>query len=369
MTEEKKHLTDGSRIIVESAARSGADVFIGYPITPANLLYLYSSRRFPAILPAPDEITTLQWMAGFSAAGKMPVTATSYPGLALMIESIGMAFMMELPMLIILVQRLGPATGSATCGAQGDIFLLNGINSGGYHVPTFCISDFNDCWKLTSEAVKTALNLRTPVILLTSKEVIMTLQDFALESLEEIKPFEKPVYGEKESFVPYLPKDDMVPHFLHVGNPDHQVRITASTHDHRAALQHSTPEAVKNTKRLREKMIHNLSKYTYFDYEENGRERLVFSFDVSSNASREAVKEMRKKGNKVSLLIAKTLFPIPDEYIEIIEKHKRTVIVEENLTGQYRELLLGRAGRKGVSGVNQIAKLISPKEIAAEVTK
>ena len=63
-------LTDGSRLITESCVRAGADVFIGYPITPANLLYLYAAQRFPKMLAAPDEITTLQWMAGFSAAGQ-----------------------------------------------------------------------------------------------------------------------------------------------------------------------------------------------------------------------------------------------------------------------------------------------------------
>ena len=120
-------LLDGSRLIVEALARAGADAYVGYPITPASLIYTYSSRRFPAALPAPDEITALQWMAGLAAAGHLPVTATSFPGFALMVESINMAYMMELPMLIILVQRLGPATGTATAGAQGDLLLLNGL--------------------------------------------------------------------------------------------------------------------------------------------------------------------------------------------------------------------------------------------------
>ena len=115
---EKRLIMDGSKLIVESLVRSGGDVFIGYPITPANLLYSYSHERFPIFFAAPDEITTLQWMCGFSSVGKFPVTATSFPGFALMLESLNMAYMMELPMLIVLAQRLGPATGSATCGAQ-----------------------------------------------------------------------------------------------------------------------------------------------------------------------------------------------------------------------------------------------------------
>ncbi|HDS08652.1 MAG TPA: hypothetical protein ENN73_00365, partial [Firmicutes bacterium] len=104
MQETKKSkmaFIDGSMLIIESIVNAGGDVYIGYPITPANLLYLYSSKLFKFMLPAPDEITTLQWMSGFAATGKIPVTATSFPGLALMVESINMAYMMELPMVII----------------------------------------------------------------------------------------------------------------------------------------------------------------------------------------------------------------------------------------------------------------------------
>lgn len=76
-------LIDGSRLITEACVRAGAEVFIGYPITPANLLYSYARSRYPAMLAAPDEITTLQWMSGFSAAGRLPVTATSFPDIPL----------------------------------------------------------------------------------------------------------------------------------------------------------------------------------------------------------------------------------------------------------------------------------------------
>ncbi len=95
-------LIDGSRLIIEALARGGADVYVGYPITPSNWLYAYARQRFPVFLPAPDEISALQWAAGFAATGKFPVTATSFPGFALMLETVNMAYMMELPLLIIL---------------------------------------------------------------------------------------------------------------------------------------------------------------------------------------------------------------------------------------------------------------------------
>lgn len=264
----KTAFIDGSRLMIEGAVRAGAEVFVGYPITPANLLYAYSSRRFPVVLPAPDEITTLQWMSGFSAAGRFPVTATSYPGLALMIESIGMAFMMELPMLVILVQRLGPATGTATCGAQGDLALLHGINSGGQPIPTLCPSDMDDCYDLSARAVGLALRLRCPVILVSSKEMVMTLRSYDLSGLAPVNPAPREYYRGTAPFLPYAAGPDGVPPFLPVGNREHQVRFTASTHERNASLQHSTPEALENTRRLREKTEGNLGEYTLFDYDD-----------------------------------------------------------------------------------------------------
>jgi len=360
-------LLDGSRLIAESCVRAGADVFIGYPVTPANLLYLYGFQRFPVALAAPDEITTLQWMAGFSAAGKLPVTATSFPGFALMVESINMAYMMELPMVIILTQRLGPSTGTATCGAQGELLLLNGLISGGYPIPTLCISNLKDCWEMSANALLIAVKLRTPVILLTSKEMVMTLQSFDLATLPEIKPVPRNFYEAEESYQSYKPRKNFVPPFLPVDNNQHQVRLTASTHDSSGILQHSTKEALANTFRLQKKMVQNLSEFTYYDLDEDEAKTIIVSYGVTSLAAREAVRILREKGISVSLLIVKTLFPMPPIYCQILEKYNRVVIAEENLNGQLQQILFGNSGRAGVSGVNAIGKMITPEEIVKEV--
>jgi 2-oxoglutarate/2-oxoacid ferredoxin oxidoreductase subunit alpha len=265
-----RSLVDASRLIIESMARAGADAFIGYPITPANLLYQYGSQRMPLMLAAPDEITTLQWMAGLSATGKVPITATSFPGYALMIESINMAFMMELPMVIILVQRLGPATGTATCGAQGDLSLLRGHISGGHPLPVLCTSSFEDCWTLSAKAVELAIKMRTPVVLLTSKEEIMTSKSFDLESLPEIKPGSKKILRFEAAMAVINPTSQpiLVPDFLPVTQSKHQVRINASTHDQMGILQHSNDESMANTQRLEDKIRQKAFEYTLYDLDE-----------------------------------------------------------------------------------------------------
>ncbi|MCX6294665.1 MAG: hypothetical protein NTX97_01135 [Bacteroidetes bacterium] len=365
---ENQLIMDGSELIIESLARSGADVFIGYPITPANLLYSNSLERFPSFFAAPDEISALQWMCGFSTTGKFPVTATSFPGFALMLESVNMAYMMELPMLIILVQRLGPATGSATCGAQGDLALLTGAISGGFSLPVISVSSMKDCWELSHNAMKMAIDLRTPVVLLTSKEEIMTLASFAISQLSEINLLERKQYSGAETFVPYKTNETLVPDFLPVGDKKNQVRYTASTHDQKGIIQNTSKEAIDNTKRLELKHQKNLKHHLYYEYDgEKGANTLLISYGITASASREAVKNLREQGEKVSLLIPKTLLPVAPEYFDIIEKYNKIVIAEENLSGQYRKILFGEFGNKKVSGVNGIAEMITPARITEVV--
>ena len=359
---------DSSRLIVESLAQAGADAFVGYPITPANLIYLYASQRFPVFTAAPDEITTLQWMSGHAAAGGIPVTATSFPGYALMIEGINMAFMMELPMVIILVQRLGPATGTATMGAQGDISLLQGTISGGMALPSFSISSPSDCWELSAKAVEVAVAYRTPVVIFTSKEEVMTMYSFNRDELSPIQKVERKMYDSDAPYIPYLPDENLIPPFLPVTSNRHQVRLTASTHDTRGIIQNSNPEALENTIRLHRKVVEHITDYTYYELdEEAGSGTLIVSFGITTQAAREAVQELRRNGVKVSLLITKTLLPVPPPYYEICSRYRHVVFAEENLTGQYRQMMFGCKSPGHIRGVNAFGKMIMPETIQQEV--
>lgn len=368
MSSSRWTLIDGSRLVTESLVQAGADAFVGYPITPASWIYQYASKRFPVALAAPDEITTLQWMSGLAAAGHLPVTSTSFPGLALMVESINMAYMMELPMVIVLVQRLGPATGTATAGAQGDVQLVASLISGGYPLPVFCISEFADCWSLPPQALQTAVEARTPVILLTSKEMVMTQRDLDLATLPPVEPVTRRFYQGGEAYQPYAaPPDLPVPPFLPVGQGKHQVRLTASTHDCRGIIQHTSPEAMANTRRLQTK-VETLTPALYELDEQENAETLVVAYDVTAEAARDAVADLRRGGFPVSLFVPKTLWPIPSQYDAIFARYKRIVIAEENLQGQWTRLLFGHRLPPHVRTVTSVGSMIPPAAIAREVT-
>ena len=356
--------TDASLLITEAAVRAGADVFIGYPITPSNRFYQYASKRFPSFLAGPDEITVMQWMSGLSAAGKFPVTATAFPGLALMTEGINMAYAIELPMLIIITQRLGPSTGSATTGAEGDLMFLKGLISGFYPVPVISHSGFDDAWELTYEAIKLAYKLKTPVVLLTSKELVMTNKSFDLAQLSEIEPVPKFSSRIPEPFLTYKSGDEMVPAYIPVGNDNYQIRLNSSTHNDEGMIRKNDTESMANTRRLNDKYIKRIAEFTFYelDHGENS-ENLIISYGISSEASRDAVEEIRLGGEKISLLIVKTLLPVPPVIPEIISRYKSVTFVEENLTGIYCDIIYGQNIPDHIKKVNKIGNLISPSEI------
>jgi 2-oxoglutarate ferredoxin oxidoreductase subunit alpha len=200
--------------------------------------------------------------------------------------------------------------------------------------------------------------------------MVMTRVSYDWSELPEIAPAERRQYDGAAPYLPYEPKEDLIPDFLPVGQTQHQVRLTASTHDKSGIIQNMLPEAIENTKRLQSKLDLHLPEYTFFDLdEEDGAETLVVSYGITAQASREAVKLLRETGKKVSLLVAKTLLPTPGEYVVTCDKYDRVVVAEENLNGRLRSLLYGARGRKGLTGVNGIAKMVSPLQIVEEVLR
>ncbi len=361
--EKKEVILDDSRVIMEALAQAGADAYIGYPITPSSAMYLHASTRYPYMLPAPDEISTLQYMSGLSIVGHIPVSATSFPGFALMLESLNMAYMLELPMVIILTQRLGPSTGTATGGAQGDIALLHGMISGGHPVPVLCPSSIEDCWFLSPKAVEIAVKLRTPVIILSSKERATTSRNFDVSTLPPIKPIARKYYDKKEPYVPYKTDDSLIPDFLPVTTNQHQVRMTSSTHDQKGIIQHTNEESMQNTMRLEKKILKYIDDYCYYEHIQNKSDSLIVSYGVTANAAEEASKLLSKENKKVDVLIVKTLLPVPTSIYDLITRYKKVVFAEDNINGQFAKIIYGERMPNHVTYVGSIGKMLSPEDI------
>ena len=360
-------------MLAEGALAAGCRFFAGYPITPASEIYEVMMRELPAggglALSAPDEISSLCYCVGASLRGLKAMTATSGPGWALMIETVQYALMTETPVVVAMVQRLGPSTGGATQGAQGDIWLTEFSNSGGYTLPMFSPSNAAECYELAVHAFNWSERLRTPVVLLSDKEAGMTTEVVDDDAIEVPSLVNRKKATAKADYAPYGFDDPAdVPAFAAVGG-EIKVTVTGSAHDHRGRLLKNSPQVLKVLQHLQRKLEAHAEEMALVKPDLDPQARaLLISYGVTARAARQAVSKLRSEGSRISFLQIQTLFPIPRRWLDWASASVDTVYVaEENLTGQYRAALAPFLSGKRVYGINKIGKLISPGEIAGAV--
>lgn len=370
---KKRLFTDGATLLSTGALKAGVDFFAGYPITPASPIHAAMVKAGIA-LSAPDEITALQYLTGASINGRKAMTATSGPGYLLMAEGIGAALAMEVPLTVVLVQRLGPATGSATKNAQGDILMAEHIISGGFPLPVLCPSSIEDCHEMAVHAVNCAEALRTPVVLLTEKDMITRRRSvdpllLTIPPLVERSRYE----GMPEHYLPYGTLDEKgVPAFLPLDGAAAQMRYTASTHDEKAVLRSFSEKVRPVTERLFTKGDPSL-------YPKSGKDIypgagiLVISYGFTSYAAKIAVNTLRHRGTAASSMQIRTLFPIlEDDIRSALSDVREVLIVEENHTGLYRKALLAEDVFRGsdvraVTSISAMGRSITSGEIVSKI--
>jgi 2-oxoglutarate ferredoxin oxidoreductase subunit alpha len=369
---EAPQLVSGNRMVALGALAAGCRFFSGYPITPSSEIYQVMMEELPRpeykglALAAPDEITALCYCVGASMAGSLAMTATSGPGWCLMIETVQYAVMTETPLVVAVVQRLGPSTGGATQGAQGDVLLTQFFTSGGYTVPVFAPASARECYELAQAAFYWSERLRTPVVLLSDKEVGMTLESVDMNDLPERPRFRRARIRDAAKTAAYAyPCLEEPPEFAPVGGAT-RVVATGSAHDREGRLRKNSPEVLELLVHLQAKIAaHAVEMEMAVEDLSPGAETLILSYGISARAAREAAALLRAQGEEVSYLQLKTLFPIPEAALRrAAQGTKRVVVVEENLTGLYASVLQPiLAGREWI-GVNAIGGLIPPSRIA-----
>ncbi len=366
-------LCSGNELIAWGALAAGCRFFSGYPITPASEIFAEMMRRLPArggtALGAPDEISALSYAVGASLAGAKAMTATSGPGWCLMIETFQYALMTETPVVVVVSQRLGPATGAATQGAQGDVQLVAQATSGGYPFPVLSPTDGRDAYALTAYAFDLAERLRTPVVVLTDKEVSKTVETVDLAALPAVEPVERtPARGDRP-FVPYA-IDDLadVPRFAPVGGP-RKVTATGSAHDANGRLRKNDPEVRRQLLHLAAKIDTRADEIARVRWtRRDGARTLLVSYGVSARATREAAEDLEREGTPVDVLEALSLFPVPVRALaEAAAGMDRVVVVEENLRELYaREVRLALPGTT-VDALGALGAPIAPADIRERV--
>ncbi|MBU0768714.1 MAG: pyruvate flavodoxin/ferredoxin oxidoreductase, partial [Proteobacteria bacterium] len=251
-------LMEGNEAIAWGAIASGCRFFAGYPITPATTIFNTMLKLLPPLggicLQGEDEIASIGYCLGASMGGLKAMTATSGPGISLYSEHISFAIGSEIPIVIVDVQRLGPSTGSATRGADGDIQFLRWGNSGGLPVIVLAPVDVRDCYLLTIKAFNLAEEFRCPVLIASNKEIAMTRENIDMDALDTPKIIERTPPPAGKPFIPFeAPLESKTPYFLPIGG-DVIVRQTSSTHGADGYITTDSDEIARVQDRLKTKL-------------------------------------------------------------------------------------------------------------------
>ena len=367
-------LLEGNEAVAWGAHRAGCDFFAGYPITPATTILNTMMKILPPkggiCIQGEDEIASMGFCLGASMAGMKVMTATSGPGISLYSENISFAIGSEIPIVIIDVQRLGPSTGSATKGADGDIQFLRWGNSGGMPVIVLAPMNVADCYLLTVHAFNLAETYRCPVFIASNKEIGMTRESIDLDGVALPPIVQRSTAPENTPYLPFsVTGSSKVPDFMPVGG-ETIARQTSSTHGPDGYITVDPEVIAKNQERLRNKLEASLDTFTFYDeHIEQGADTLVITYGISACSVISAVKKLSLSGTPVSILTLKTLWPIPEALIKNkASGYKRVLVVEMNL-GQYiheirrilSDHLVGFLGRMD-------GNLITPSQIEEFIT-
>ena len=361
---------EGNEAIARGALKANCDFFAGYPITPSSSILHHMLNKLPRVggvaIQGEDEIASIGMCIGAAMAGAKALTATSGPGISLYSENIGLAIIGETPLVIVNVQRQGPATGAATKGAEGDILFTRWCTSGGQPMIVLSPATVSEAYELTYRAFNLAEQYRVPVFLLTNKEVCVTRESVDLERVELPQLVDRTRVAIGRPCLPYRFKElHEAPEFAAIGG-DQITRFTTSSHDEAGYLT-SSPEVIQ-------RMIdHYAAKIESAEEDialvkqdiEADAETLMISYGITSRSVAVAVKKMREQGYKVSSLTVQSLYPVPTTTLSKALVGIKRVIVPEMNMGQYIQEIqrLIPAGVK-VVGVNKMdTTLISPDEI------
>lgn len=361
---------EGNEAIARAAIKARCDFFASYPITPASSILHHMIQLVPknggVAIQAEDEIASMGFCIGAAMAGRKVMTSTSGPGISLYSENIGLAIMGETPMVIVNIQRQGPATGSATKGAEGDIQFTRWSTSGGQPIIALSPATVGEAYELTYRAFNLAEEYRVPVFLLANKEIGVTRESVDLDAIEL-----PPIVERKKAAPdgPYLPHDfsslEDVPAMSDFGG-EHVARYTTSTHGRDAYLT-TNPAAIQEMIDHFHAKIDNAADKIAMVKEDiqEGADTLVISYGVTSRSVAVAVAGARSEGAKVSSLILQTLWPVPETAIRSAMRGVKKIVVPEMNMGQYI-LEIERLAPEDVEiiGVNKMdTTLVSPREI------
>jgi 2-oxoglutarate/2-oxoacid ferredoxin oxidoreductase subunit alpha len=362
--------------LMAAAELSGKELFIGaYPITPASdVLHELSRYKHYGVrtFQAEDEIAAVCSAIGTAFGGGMGVTVSSGPGIALKAEGMGLAVMLELPMLILNIQRGGPSTGLPTKTEQADLLMAMFGRNGEAPMPILAARSPADCFDTAIEAWRIATKLMTPVMVLSDGYIANGAEPWRIPDLGSLPKIEirHPEAGTgAEPFKPYLRNENLSRPWAVPGTPGLMHRIGGLEKEDGTGNISYDPQNHQHMVNTRAQKVENAAKFiepVQVVGDDSGL--LVLSWGGTYGACYTATAQARAQGKRVGHAHLRWLNPFPANLGDVLRQYDRVLIPELN-TGQLRLLINGRY-QVGAVGLNKVqGKPFTVTELVEEIVR
>ena len=323
---------------IAAAEKAGLKLYLGsYPITPAtDVLHELSKHKSLGVttVQCEDEIAGCASSVGASFAGALAVTSTSGPGICLKSEAMNLAVIMELPLVVLDVQRGGPATGLPTKSEQTDLLQALFGRNGESPMPVMAAISPTDCFDAAYEASKVALEHMTPVVLLTDAYVANGSGAFKLPDLAEYPSINPPYVPQEmlDEWTPYMRAENGTRYWAVPGREGFTHILGGLEKDDKTGAISTNPENHDLMTRKRAQKIQNIpvpDLEVLGDSED--AELLIVGFGGTYGHLRAAMDEMRAAGQKVAMAHFRYINPLPANTAEVLKKYPKVVVAEQNM--------------------------------------
>jgi len=319
--------------------------FGGYPITPASAIlhHLARLKEFGVTtFQAEDEIAAVCAAIGASYAGQLGVTSSSGPGIALKGEAMGLAIMVELPLVIVNSQRGGPSTGLPTKTEQSDLYQAVYGRNGDAPMPVIAARSPADAFEVAIEACRLAVQYMTPVMLLTDGYIANAAEPWKVPDPASYEPFpahflEEPNDG--EALLPYKRDEKGARPWVKPGTPGLMHRVGGiEKHELTGNIDYSPDNHQKMTDARKAKIDRIAVPPQEVSFGDESGELAVVGWGSTYGPIRQAVRRWREKGKRVSHIHVRHIWPLPANLGELLSGFDRVLIPEMN-TGQFKTVL------------------------------
>lgn len=327
---------------IAAAEKAGLKLYLGsYPITPAtDVLHELSKHKSLGVttVQCEDEIAGCASAIGASYAGALAVTSTSGPGICLKSEAMNLAVIMELPLVVLDVQRGGPATGLPTKSEQTDLLQVLFGRNGESPMPVIAATSPTDCFDSAYMAAKIALEHMTPVVLLTDAFVANGSGAWKLPKLADYPAINPPYVRPEmsETWTPYQRDPQTGVRYWAVPGTEGFTHVLGGLEkDNKTGAISTDPENHDLMTRLRQQKISNIEvPDVEVEGDKEDAELLIVGFGGTYGHLHAAMDELRANGKKVALAHFKFINPLPKNTAALMKKYKKVVVAEQNM-GQF----------------------------------